>query len=606
MTVGVKHTVETRTTKTFADGHKETSTATSAYTVSVKSLLDKFVDLQFQESPTACIMFGVRKYEDRRVFSLSKEDALAARERLVDLQTEVKAFLEQAGDALSAKEAADIAFLLETIDMDLTARGIPGEQGYSLELSENHMSSAFVYLEMTFMDYQREETAEDLRNCKTRLELVGPQFDYLIENLRNGIRRGVTLNKESIELFIKKLAGNAGPEFSSEDEATEFATKSVLNKAVKAKELLDDEHFFVPVIRDVIVPGFKKAKKFLEEEYAQHARKNAGIYGLPNYKEEYATAIFQNTTVRYTAEEVHQIGLAEVARIQALMEETKNKIGFEGTLYEFQTALQDKEKYPNLFYENPDDVLNDYNKIVHAAKAKMVDYFEKFPKFECVIEPIPAFLEEQAPLAMYQPGTPEKAGKFVFNRRLHKTKPSHQKTALCLHEANPGHHHQVSLAFENTDLHLANRMAFHTGYAEGWGLYSEYLGEEMGFYSDPFEYFGRLELEMWRAVRLVVDSGLHAKGWSIEESVDYMLSKVSISRAEAETEAKRYSVWPGQALAYKIGEIKIKDLRKYAESELGDKFDIKKFHSQIIDYGSVPLGTLETIVKKWVASVKSA
>ncbi|KAI9344388.1 hypothetical protein BDR26DRAFT_962594 [Obelidium mucronatum] len=459
MPINVKHTVASTTTKTFTDGHKETSTSSTVFTVSVKSLLDKYVDFCFFENPTSCIMFGVRKYEDRRVFSLSKEDAVDARNRLLELQAEVKAFVQEAGKALSAEESADIAFLQEAIDMDLTSRGVPGEKGYALELSENHMSSSFVFLEMIFQHYQRDETAEDLQNYKKRLEL--------------------------------KLAGNAGPAFASVEEATEFAAKSELNKSAKAKELLGDEHYFVPVIRD-----------------------------------EYSTAIFQNTTVRYTAEEVHQIGLAEVSRIHALMEETKTKIGFEGTVEEFQAALQDKEKYPSLYYENPDDVQADYVKICEDAKAKMVDYFEQFPKFDSI-------REEQSPLAMYQPGTPEKAGRFVYNRLLHKTKPSHQKTALCLHEANPGHHHQVSLAFENTKLHLAKRMAFYTAYAEGWGLYCEYLGEEMGFYSDPFQYFGRLELEMWRAVRLVVDSALHAKGWSIEESVQYMLSKVSMSRAEA-------------------------------------------------------------------------
>ncbi|KAJ3031419.1 UNVERIFIED_CONTAM: hypothetical protein HDU68_004109 [Siphonaria sp. JEL0065] len=568
-------------------------------------LLDKFVDYKLAEDPFSCAQFGIRKHEDK-VFDLSLEGAIKSRAELLALQAETKALLEQSGASLTPAEAADIAFLLETIETYLASEGIPGEKGYALELSQTHMTSVFAHLEMIMQNYQRSETAEDLENYKTRLQLVGPQFNHMIENFRSGIRRGITLNKEGVELLIKKFSDGAGPEFASVDEATAFAVKSPLNKADKAKELLGDENFLVPVIRDVILPGYAKAKKFLEEEYIQYARVNPGIYGLPDFEEQYANFILKNTNVRYTANEVHEIGIAEVARIEALMNEAKTACGFEGTLQEFQVAINDREKYPQLFYDNPDDVIPDYERICEAAKAKMVDYFEVFPKFECSVKPVPAFLEQQMPLALYMPGTPQKAGTFLANMRLHKIKPSHQKTALCLHEANPGHHHQVSLAFENENLHLARRLVFQTSYAEGWGLYCEYLGQEMGFYNDPFQYFGRLELEMFRAIRLVVDSGLHGKGWSVDKAVEYMLSKVSMSRDEIVTEVKRYCVMPGQALSYKIGEFKIKELRRFAEAELGSKFDIKKFHSQIIDYGSVPLGTLETIVKSWVEKVKAS
>ncbi|ORY23767.1 DUF885-domain-containing protein [Rhizoclosmatium globosum] len=605
MTVAVKHTT-TKTVTTTANGNQVTQSTTTSHHVTVKSLLDRFVDLSLESDPFLCAQFGIRKHEDK-LYDISKKAQLEKREKWLALQTEAKDFADKAQAILSEEEATNLNVLLDTCEANLVQAGIAGEDGYAIELENSHFGGLFVHLEVIFQNYQRVETAEDLHNYKKRLELCEDQFDHMIENFRSGIRRGITLSKESIELVIQKFGGSAGPEQpSSYDEDTEAAIKSPLNRAEKCKELLGDEHFLVATIRDIIFPGYSRAKRFLVEEYQQHARQYPGIYGLPDYERQYANYIYQNTNVRYGADEIHQIGIKEVARIEALLNEAKTACGFEGTLQEFQTAIQDKEKFPHLYYENSDDVLADYNKICQAAKEKMVDYFEKFPKFECTVAPVPEFLEKQMPLALYFSGTPTKAGQFMANMRLHKIKPSHQKTALCLHEANPGHHHQVSLGLENEDLHLARRMVFQTSYAEGWGLYCEYLGEEMGFYKDPFQYFGRLELEQFRAIRLVVDSGLHGKGWSVEQAVDYMLSKVSMSRAEIESEVKRYCALPGQALSYKVGEFKIKELRRYAEAELGDKFDIKKFHSCIIDSGMVPLGTLETIIKKWVASVKAA
>ncbi|ORY23766.1 DUF885-domain-containing protein [Rhizoclosmatium globosum] len=605
MTVAVKHTT-TKTVTTTTDGKKVSQSTTTSHHVTVKSLLDRFVDLSFEIDPFSCAAFGIRKHEDVN-FDISRKGQLERREKWLALQADTKNFADKTQAILSDEEAINLNLLLDTIEANLVQAGIAGEDGYFIELENSHFDGYFVHLESIFQDYQRVETAEDLHNYKKRLELCGEQFDHMIEHYRSGIRRGITLSKESIELVIQKFGASAGPEEPcSFEESTEAAIKSSWNRAEICKELLGDEHFLVSAIRDVIFPGYSRAKRFLVEEYQQHARQYPGIYGLPDYERQYANYIYQNTNVRYGADEIHQIGIKEVARIEALLNEAKTACGFEGTLQEFQTAIQDKEKFPHLYYENSDDVLADYTKITQAAKEKMVDYFEKFPKFDCSVVAMPEFLEQRMPIALYFSGTPEKAGRFAANMQLHKVKPSHQKTAVCLHEANPGHHHQISLGLENEDLHLARRMAFHTAYAEGWGLYCEYLGEEMGFYKDPFQYFGRLEAEQFRAVRLVVDSGLHAKGWSVEQAVDYILSKVSMSRPEVESEVKRYCVRPGQALSYKVGEFKIKELRRYAEAELGDKFDIKKFHSCIIDSGMLPLGTLETIVKRWVSSVKTA
>ncbi|KAJ3116202.1 hypothetical protein HK100_001131 [Physocladia obscura] len=573
--------------------------------ISVNSLLDKFVDIKLKRNPFTAAIFGIRRYEDK-IWDLSYEGAVSNRNELLAFRDEITAFRVVNSDALSVTENADLDFLLESIEGNLARIGIPGEQGYQLELSNNHMFSPFVGLEMSFENYQRKETREDMENFRTRLQLLEPQFDHMIKNFKLGLSRKITLNHDGIEILIKKFAASAGiiseTIATSFEETTEKARESPLNSSERARELTGDADFLVPAIRDIVMPGFAKAKKFLEDEYLPHTRQHAGIYGLPDYDREYLNYIFTNTNITYSAAEIHAIGLAEVDRINLLMEEAKNNCGYAGTLREFQNDINDREKFSDLYYNDLDKVLPDYANICREARKRMEKYFDKFPAFECNVAPIPEFLEQSLPLAMYSAGTPARGGKFLANMRLHKIKPCHQKIAICLHEANPGHHHQISLALENKNLHLARRMETQTSYAEGWGLYSEYLGEEMGFYTDPFQYFGRLETEMWRALRLAVDSGLHSKGWSIEYSVDYMLSKLSLSRDEVETEVRRYCVIPGQALSYKVGELKFKELRKFAEGELGEHFDIRKFHAACIDSGSLPLGTLEKVVKGWVAS----
>ncbi|KAI8616053.1 hypothetical protein BC830DRAFT_1119735 [Chytriomyces sp. MP71] len=518
------------------------------------------------------------------------------------------------GSQFSADELADFTFLKDAIEMELARIGTPGETGYAFELDNNHMMSAIVYLEMIFKEYQAYDTKEDLQNYKKRLLLLTPQFAAVIDGFRSGIRRGITLNKDSINLLIKKFSDSCGGGNLSDVEATEFARKSPFNQKEKALELLGDEEFFVPVIRDVVVAGFSKVLKFVQDEYALHARAGAGIFGLPNWEQEYSNFVFLHTNTRYTADEIHELGLKEVARIEAEMEKAKVACGYQGTLQEFQKDINDKEKFPQLFYDELDKVIPDYEQICKTAIIKMQKYFNKFPKFECKVSPVPDYQEEQSPMAFYMPGTPSKSGTFYANMKLHKVKPSHTMTSLCLHEAIPGHHHQVSLALENDSLHLVRRLIYNTAYVEGWALYAEYLGEEMGFYGETretatidesFKYFGRLEEEQFRAVRLVIDSGLHGKGWTNEQAIEYFRSKVSAGLDEIESEVRRYCAIPGQALAYKIGEIKIRELRRFAEEALGSRFDIKEFHNSLIDFGSLPLGTLESVVKNWVKTVQA-
>ncbi|KAJ3095672.1 hypothetical protein HDU97_006621 [Phlyctochytrium planicorne] len=580
------------------------SSSSSSFAETIKVLSDRAVDLLIEPDPLYAPIFGIKKFEDE-AFNVSLPYRLEWLDRCRDILAEVKAFETQNLKDLSEQDKADLRFLKYALEKPIENEGIPGEKGYAVELEESHMSGNIMQLEMGFAGYQPASTPEDFANYKVRLSKLPSRFDHIIDNFRIGIKRGITLPLVSIDLLIKKCASSSceGLEGEKLDEAL---LNNPMAKREEAKKVMGDERYLLEDLKTSIVPAFAKVKKFLEEEYRQHARKSDGIYGLEGYKEAYEAYIFKHCSTRYNADEIHELGLKEVARVQARMEEAKNLCGFEGTIKEFQNAINDRERYPQLYFEKPDEeVIPFYQEIMGRAVEKMKDYFERFPKFECKIVEVPKNMEMQLPLALYMPGTPEKPGEFKCNMRLHRTKPRHVAVAICLHEAMPGHHHQLSLALENKDQHVIRKMIFETAYAEGYGLYCEYLGEELGFYSDPFDLFGRLECEMQRACRLVVDSGVHAKGWSVEEGVEYMMKYLSLPREEILTEVRRYCVYPGQALSYKVGEIKIRELRSRAEKELGERFGIKEFHAVLLDQGSVPLGVLEEAVEAYIASKKS-
>ncbi|KAI9366750.1 hypothetical protein DFJ73DRAFT_653903 [Zopfochytrium polystomum] len=570
----------------------------------IAALNDKAVDIVLESDPLYAPVFGIRgKLEDQvcQVSKAYKESMIA---KVKDLLADATAVEKEFAGSLSKQDADDLRFLKFFATSALEHEGVPGEVGYSIELSEDHMNGNLAFFEMGFGSYQPASTPEDFANYKKRLARLPKVFDDIIDNFRHGIRRNVTLPKSSIELLIKKCTTSSfeGLEGPALDAAV---LDGLMAKKEEAKKVMGDEAYLVEDIKEYVLKGYAKVKKFLEEEYLPHARKNDGLFGLDGYKEAYEGYIFKHTSVRYKADEIHEIGLKEVDRIWSRMEEVKNQCGFEGTVKEFQNAINDREKFPFIYFEKPEEeVIPYYKDILVRAEEKMKEYFERFPKFQCAIDPVPANMEAQMPLAFYMPGTADKAGSFRANLRLHKTKPRHVAVAVCLHEAMPGHHHQLSIALENENQHVIRKMNMETAYAEGYGLYSEFLGEEMGFYTNPFDMFGRLECEMQRACRLVVDSGLHAKGWTIEQGVEYMAARLSLPREELVSEVRRYCVMPGQALAYKIGEIKMKELRARAEKELGEKFSIKKFHSAMLDQGSLPLGVLEEVVNDYIKNAK--
>ena len=344
-----------------------------------------------------------------------------------------------------------------------------------------------------------------------------------------------------------------------------------------------------------------RMRDFLRDEYLPVARESVGLSQMQGGEKLYAQMIEQTTTLPLTADYLHDLGLSEVARIKNGLEEIKAEVGFDGTLNEFFDYVRTDEQFKP---ESREALTQSYYDIGEQVDAKIGDYFSLVPKTPLEIKPYDVSVEQFSAGGSYQAGTPDgsRPGTFYFNAYDLPSRLTTGNVTLYLHEGAPGHHFQISLARENEDLPAFMRFGGNTAYVEGWALYSETLGYEMGFFDDPWNRYGTLQDEQLRAMRLVVDTGLHAKGWTREQAIDFMLENSGMTRTEVVSEVERYIAIPSQALAYKVGALKIQELRKKAEEQLGDDFDIREFHAQVLDTGALPMPVLESKIDRWIAS----
>ncbi|KAI8896805.1 hypothetical protein BC833DRAFT_643984 [Globomyces pollinis-pini] len=457
-------------------------------------------------------------------------------------------------------------FLMEK---DKTVEALKGQlrnlilsKSTDLEIPITQMYGSVIGYPQAFEGYQRMESTNDFLNYKSRLNQI--------------------------------------PDMIEEGMITENPADSPFNFHRRWTSLGIKEDALLKTITNLVNPAILLLKNYISSEYLPHARPNPGLFGIPNHRSIYENFSKYHTTTSYSSEDLHNIGLSEVERIAGRMEEVKNQV-FEGTFEEFKVSLANKQLYPQLYVSDRDEIIPYYEKIMMEINQILPQYFNHLPKTVCEIHAVPVALEASMPMGYYMGGNEDVPGKFMVNLSLCQDKPLQQATALILHEAMPGHHLQSSLVQEK-DQHLSASFSFYTAYVEGWGLYAEYLGEEMGLYRDPLALYGRLEYEMHRALRLVVDTGLHIKGWTIDECVALLEKHLTMTKDEVLSEVKRYCAMPGQALAYKIGEMKIRELRASAERELGDKFQIKDFHDLVLDSG-VPMDVLEVKVNNWISSL---
>jgi len=348
-----------------------------------------------------------------------------------------------------------------------------------------------------------------------------------------------------------------------------------------------------------LLPAWRGMAEFVERDYIPGAVVDTAFTNMPDGLRWYAHKVRENTTTSLSPEEIHRIGLAEVRRIRNEMDKIIRKTGFQGDFKAFTEFLRTD---PQFYYTDKEELMRGYRDIAKRIDGELPALFGTLPRLPYGVKPIPAYSEKSQTTAYYQPGSAEagRAGVFFANTYNLPSRPKWEMEALTVHEAMPGHHLQIALAQEQKDIHPLRRIGGYTAFVEGWGLYSESLGKDLGLYRAPYSEFGALTYDMWRAVRLVVDTGMHQLGWSREEAIEYFMNNSAKPLHDVTVEIDRYLVWPGQALAYKLGQLKIKELRARAEQQLGTNFDIRTFHDQLLGAGALPLNVLEARMNDWI------
>jgi uncharacterized protein (DUF885 family) len=420
--------------------------------------------------------------------------------------------------------------------------------------------------------------------------------------MRSGITKGIVQPRVVVERTIPQLAAQL-----VDDPKKSIFWRPVLNfpAGISVADRQRIMKAYEEKLGKKVIPAYRRLHDFLQTEYLPHARATIGMSELPNGASWYAYLVRYHTTTSMTPEEIHDLGLREVARIRAEMERIKIQAGHQGDLRSFFDVLRAD---PPQHYTDPAELLAGYEALRARVDSALPLLFAVKPKAGFEIRSVEAFRAPSEAGASYVPPSADgkRPGVFYVNTYDLPSRPKYSMEALYLHEAVPGHHFQIALASEATGLPRFRRFAWDTAYGEGWALYAEGLGYEMGFYRDPYQKFGNLALEMRRACRLVVDTGLHAFGWTREQAIDYMAANAGEARELEVAEVDRYIVWPGQATAYKIGELRIRALRARARAALGERFDLRRFHNVVIDSGAVPLAVLEANVDDWIAAERKA
>lgn len=439
-------------------------------------------------------------------------------------------------------------------------------------------------------------TAREFRSYINKLKAIPGYTQQQLALIRKGLEQGIS----------QPVVALKGYESTYNTHIVDSAEKSVFFQPFKTRPGQFAQSTWDSLLAEVkqaitadVVPAFKQIRRFFETEYYPKARKSLGISAYPFGRDYYAALVKHHTTTNMTADEVFNTGMAEVKRIRKQMEEVIAEAGFKGSFAEFFNFLRTD---PRFYATTPEQLLKEASFIAKKIDGKLPMLFGKLPRQPYGVSPVPEHLAPSYTTGRYAGASihSRNAGQYWVNTYNLPSRTLYTLEALTLHEAVPGHHLQNALAQELDHLPRFRRNIYVNAFGEGWGLYSEYLGTELGLYKDPYSKFGRLTYEMWRACRLVIDAGIHSKGWTREQAVDFLSSNSALSLHEVNTEVNRYITWPGQALSYKIGELKIIELRKKAEAALGPKFDVRKFHDLVLSQGSVTLSILEMMVENWI------
>ena len=444
-------------------------------------------------------------------------------------------------------------------------------------------------------------TVKDYDDWIARLHAIPKAFDQVTANMSIGIDDGRVPPKYLLEKALERVKSMASQK--PEDSPLALPLKS-FPAAIKAAEQERIKAEMLGVIGKEVLPAYLRFARFLEVSYVPAGRKQPGINSLPDGAKFYAFLIRRTTTTNLTAEQIHQIGLDQVKRDEAEMLAIAQKLGF-ADLKSFRASLKTN---PKLKPASAEALLDTYRGYLKPMQARLPSLFGRLPKAPFEVAPVPDFLEKTSAPAYYEAGTPDgsRPGRLFINTYNATDRNLFQVEDVAYHEGLPGHHLQISIAQELDDVPTFRKFGGYTAYTEGWGLYAERLGKDVGFYQDPYSDYGRLDGDIWRAIRLVVDTGVHSQHWTREQMVQYFHDHSTIDETSIQAEVDRYIAWPSQALAYKIGQLKILELRDRAKAALGDKFDLRAFHDQVLDSGALPLDVLSDRIDGWIASQKAA
>ena len=441
------------------------------------------------------------------------------------------------------------------------------------------------------------ETTSDYRKFLQRMAALPRRIDQVIELMQEGVAQGnttprVLLERVPAQIALQIVEDPARSPFYRPFTRFPEAVSAADRAALQAQARL--------TIRDRLVPAFRKFQMYFNGSYLPRSRTSVAATALPDGQAYYEFLVRLQTTTSMSADEIHRIGLAEVSRLRGQMERLKDEIGFAGSLGEFFVYLRSDPKF---FYKTPEELMSAYTVTTRRIDPELGRVFHNVPRQPYGVREIPANAAPDTTTAYYQPGAADgsRPGYYYVNLYKPETRPSWEIVPLTLHEAVPGHHFQFARALEMQDAPMFRRTAYFVAYGEGWALYAEQLGYDMGLYEDPYDRFGQLTYEMWRTVRLVVDTGLHSKGWSREKAIEFFKENTARTDQDIVNEIDRYIGDPAQALAYKIGQMKISELRRRAERALGPRFDLRDFNDAVLAVGSVPLTALETHMTRWIA-----
>ena len=560
----------------------------------LNALVEEYFERQLELSPMNATAIGDTRYDDR----LDESTSPGFREKQLGIE---RAFLDRARriDAAQLSPAARITYEIFATERE---QALAGQKFHEEYMPLNQMSG----LPMDLAVYgsgsgpQPFKTANDYQRFIARMRQFPRWVDGAIAQMRTGMSAGITLPKPAVAKVVPQLRGivTATPE-----ESIFWDPVKTMPAEIPAAERQRISRAYATALSQEVLPAYTRLADFFERDYLPAARSTVGWSDLPDGAAWYRWRIRGATTMDLPPEQIHELGLREVARIRAEMLAVKEQVGFKGDLDAFFKHLEDD---PQFYFNSEQELLDAYRDVKRRIDALLPKLFSDFPKADYEIRPVEAFRAASAAGGSYQAPSADgtRPGIFYINTHNLRAQPRFGLETLSLHEAAPGHHFQIAIQQELTGLPRFRRFNNYVSYAEGWALYAESLGKELGVFTDPYQWYGRLSDEMLRAMRLVVDTGLHSKGWTREQSIRYMLDNSSMAESDVTAEVERYIVWPGQALGYKLGQLHITELRAKAQAELGAKFDVREFHSQVLRDGAVPMDVLTAKIDRWIASKK--